>query len=98
MAYGTVTLKLDSGNKLTVSNTILNGIHENAVKEYIIYCSEINYDPLGRSTLRNILDKMKPHTRKKLAGIDSFVVEGIEAFEVSVFKNDKKLFSLVVEI
>jgi hypothetical protein len=86
VAYGTTKLKLDSGDKITVSNTILNGIYEHAVKEYIIHCREINYCPLGRSTLLKMLDKMKPHTRKKLSGVDSFVVEGIEAFEViSIF-------------
>jgi hypothetical protein len=82
VAYGTTKLKLDSGDKVTVGNTILNGIHEHAVKEYIVYCTEINYESLGCSTLRNILKKMKPHIRTKLAGINSFVVDGIEAFEV----------------
>lgn len=83
VAYGTNNLKLDSGEKLTISNTILNGIHEHAVKEYKIHCEELNYEPLCRTTLLNMLKKMKPRTRKKLAGVDSFVVEGVEAFEVS---------------
>lgn len=83
VAYGTTNLKLDSGERVAVSNTILNGLHERAVREYIIHCKELNYDALGRSTLLNVLEKMKPHTRKKLAGVDSFVVEGVEAFEVS---------------
>lgn len=83
VAYGTTSLKLDSGEKMTVSNTILNGIHERAVKEYITHCKEQNYDALGRSSLLLMLNKMKPHTRKKLTGVDSFVVEGVEAFQVS---------------
>lgn len=83
VAYGTTTLKFESGDKLTISNTILNCIHEHAMKEYQIHCKEINYDGLGRSSLLKILKKMKPHVRKKLAGIDTFVVEGIEAFEVN---------------
>lgn len=68
---------------MTVSNTILNGVFEQAVNEYRIYCTEVNYEALGRTTLLNMLTKMKPRTRQKLAGIDNFVVEGIEAFEVS---------------
>lgn len=83
VAFGTTKLKFESGNKITISGTILNGIKENAVKQYIVHCAEINYERLGRSTLLNILDKMNPHIRKKLAGVDSFVVEGIEAFEVT---------------
>lgn len=85
LAYGTTKLKFDSGDKATVSSTILNGIHEHAVKEYQLYCKEINYSPLGRSTLLKMLIKMKPHVRRKLAGVDSFVVDGIEAFEVRNF-------------
>lgn len=89
VAYGTTKLKLDSGETLTVANTVMNGIREHAVKEYIIHCKELNYDPLGCTSLRKILGKMKAHTRTKLAGVDSFVVDGIESFEVtkySVFK------------
>lgn len=82
VAYGTTNLKLDSGEKIVVSNTILNGIHEHAIKEYIIHCSELSYHSLGQTTLRKILNRMKPHVRNKLAGVDSFVVEGTEAFEV----------------
>lgn len=85
MAFGTTTLKFDSGDKLSIADTILNGIKEHAVKQYIVHCTEINYERLGRSSLIKILEKMKPHVRKKLAGVDSFVVEGIEAFEVTIF-------------
>lgn len=65
VAYGTVKLKFDSGDKMSVTNTILNGIHEHAIKEYIIYCKELNYHPLGATTLRKVLLKMKPRIRKK---------------------------------
>lgn len=82
MAYGTTKLKFESGEKLCVSNTVLNGIREHAVKTYIIHCKDIYYEPLGRTSLLSLLAKMRPQVRKKLAGIDSFVVEGIEAFEV----------------
>lgn len=76
VAYGTTKLKLDSGDKITVANAILNGIHEHAVKVYTMHCKEIKCKPLGRSTLLKILDKMKPHTRKKLSGVDSIVLKG----------------------
>lgn len=82
VAYGTTKLKFERGDKLTVANTILNGVREHAVKEYKIFCEEIKYNSLGRTTLLNMLSKMKPHIRKKLAGIDTFVVDGLEAFEV----------------
>lgn len=49
VAYGTTSLKLDGGEKLTISNTILNGLHEHAIREYKIYCEELNYEPLGRT-------------------------------------------------
>lgn len=84
VAYGSSKVKFESGDEVSISTTILNGIREQAVKEYIIYCNEINYESLGRTTLLQLLVNMKHHIRTKLAGIDSFVVEGIEAFEVSV--------------
>lgn len=86
VAFGTTKLKFESGDKITISNTILNGLHEHATKEYLIYCKEKNYNSLGLSTLLKVLHKRKPHIRRKLAGIDSFVVEGIEAFEVRKFR------------
>lgn len=101
VAYGTTKLKFESGDKLTISNTILNGIREHAVKEYIIHCKEISYPSLGRSTLLNILLKMKPHIRRKLAGIDNFVVEGTESFEVNALfiplKSSNNLIFIVIE-
>lgn len=78
VAFGTTKLKFESGDKVTVSNTILNGVYEYAVSEYKKYCQEINYDALGRSSLLKMLSKMKPHIRKKLAGVDTLVVQGIE--------------------
>lgn len=84
VAYGTTKLQFECGDKVTVSDTILNGINEHAVKEYIIHCNEINFERLSRSTLLTLLVKMKPRNRKKLAGIDTFVVDGIEAYEVGV--------------
>ncbi len=96
VAYGTTNLKFDSGDKLNISNTVLNGIREQAVKEYIIHCKGIDYDPLGRTSFLNLLVKMKLHIRRKLAGLDTFVVDGIEAFEVSLkvcFRAQKKKLS-----
>ncbi|CAH0546967.1 unnamed protein product [Brassicogethes aeneus] len=80
-AYGTTNLKFESGEKMLITNTILDGVHEHVCREYLIYCSEVGYSCLGKTSLKNILKAIKPKTRQRVAGVDSFVVEGYAAFE-----------------
>lgn len=81
-AYGTTKVRYSSGEKVCVSSTILNGLKEFAVTQYLQYCEEIRYPSLSRSTLLRLLQKMNPKVRKQLSGVDSYVVEGIESFKV----------------
>lgn len=76
-AYGTTTIKYDSGEKRVVSNSLLMCLKEEVIKEY-----KARYNTYSSSTLRKILDSIKPKTRRRLAGVDSFLVHGYEAFEV----------------
>lgn len=83
VAFGTTKLKLSDGTKIVVSDTILNGLKQTAINEYILYCNEIQYPSLCQSSLRTILNKIKPRQRKKIGGVDGFIVDGVEAFQVS---------------
>lgn len=82
-AYGVSTLKFDNGAKIRVSNTIMDSLDTHAIREYKMYCLEVAYDGLGTTSLHCILKVIKPKHRQKVAGVDSFVVEGIESFFVS---------------
>lgn len=81
-AYGVTKLKFDSKDSQIVSKTILLGLKQHAVDTYLLYCNEISITPLSESSLRKILDEIKPSTRKRLAGIDNYIVDGIEGIEV----------------
>lgn len=84
-AYGTTVIKYDSGDKRTISNSLLMCVRESAIKEYRAHCESINRACFGSTTLRKILNSIKPKTRRRLAGLDTFLVHGYEAFEVINF-------------
>lgn len=83
-AYGVTKIKFDNGDKVEVSNSMLEILESHAIRQYKIYCGEVNYTCLGTTTLHLILKSIKPKHRKRVAGVDSFVVEGIESFIVSL--------------
>lgn len=82
-AYGTTTIKYDSGEKRVVSNSLLMCVKQSVINEYKAYCESISYECYSTSTLRKILDSIKSKQRRRLAGVDSFLVHGYEAFEVN---------------
>ena len=55
VAYGTRTLKLESGESLEIPNMVRTVISSHLVRMYLNFCVESNFEPLGRSTLFNII-------------------------------------------
>lgn len=55
VAYGTKHLKLTTGEKLEIPGVVRTLISSRLISMYQSYCSEIGYEPLGRSTLYTIL-------------------------------------------
>ena len=55
VAYGTKKLRLSDGDTLEIPNVVRTVIASRLVQLYTSYCSEIEFGPLGRSTLFNIL-------------------------------------------
>ena len=55
VAYGTRTLKLESGESLEIPNMVRSVISSHLVGMYLNFCVESNFEPLGRSTLFNII-------------------------------------------
>ena len=55
VAYGTRTLKLESGQSLEIPNLVRTVISSHLVPMYLNFCVESNFEPLGRSTLFNII-------------------------------------------
>ena len=82
MAYGTTTLKLDSGQEIVVPHIIRTSIKLQLVKVYTDHCSLIGYKPLSQSSLLRILEDCKTSQRKALSGIDNYTTDGYEGFEM----------------
>ena len=55
VAYGTRTLKLESGESLEIPNMVRTVISSHLVRMYLNFRAESNFEPLGCSTLFNII-------------------------------------------
>ena len=56
VAYGTRTLKLESGQSLEIPNMVRTVIFSHLVRMYLSFCVESNFELLRRSTLLNIIE------------------------------------------
>ena len=82
VAYGTRKLKLDSGEQIMIPNSIRTVIPSRIVKQYLVFCSESGFKPVGERTLFRILEVCQASQQKSLQGLDYVSTEGSEAFDV----------------
>lgn len=80
VAYGIKTIKLSTGVILTIPNVVRTVIHTRLIDTYTKFCSELNFIPLSERTLFRILNLCAASKRKKLAGLDSVMQAGTDAF------------------
>ena len=59
VAYGTRKIKMSSGECLEIPDLVRTVISSRMVKLYQLYCSEVGFQPLGRSTLFSVLKVKK---------------------------------------
>ncbi len=78
--YGLTTLRMDNGDKYELPKQILQLQKTHALVNYKKYCDETDFEGLGNSKLYDILNSIKPAQQKAVAGLDEFVVEGVEAW------------------
>ena len=74
--YGLTALRMDNGEKYELPKQI---IRSHALVDYKKYCDETGFQSLGKSKLYDIIDSIKTAEQRTVAGLDEFVVEGIEA-------------------
>ena len=55
VAYGTKTLRLSDGDTIEIPNVVRTVVASRLTHLYQSYCSESGFEPMGRSTLLNIL-------------------------------------------
>ena len=81
VAYGTRTLKLDSGERLVMPNVVRIVGRSTMTEQYFKHCYEDGFDPLGRSTLYRILQVREASQRRSLQGLDNIAASGAEGFD-----------------
>ncbi|CAF4276505.1 unnamed protein product [Rotaria magnacalcarata] len=78
--YGLTTLRMDTGEKVQLSKQILQSQKTHAIVSYKQYCDETDFEGLCTRKLFDILSSLKPEQQRIVAGLDDFVVEGVEAW------------------
>jgi len=71
---------MDNGEKQEIPQQILQLQKTHAILNYKKYCEETDYESLSTRKLYDILNDIKPAQQKVVAGLDEFVVEGVESW------------------
>ena len=82
VSYGVRELLLDSGEKLEIPDVVRTVCNSKIVEMYITYCEEVNFEPLGRTSLFKILKECAASKRTNLRGLDNITASGIEGFDM----------------
>ena len=78
--YGLTTLLMDNGDKYELPKQILQLQKTHALVNHRKYSEETSFEGLCNSKLYDILNSIKPGQQKTVAGLDEFVVDGVEAW------------------
>ncbi|KAL9962229.1 hypothetical protein ACROYT_G031311 [Oculina patagonica] len=81
VAYGTRTLKLDSGEELVMPNVVRTVARCTIINQYLEYCKETDFQPISRSTMWRVLDVQEASQRKSLRGLDNTAADGADGFK-----------------
>jgi hypothetical protein len=71
---------MDNGDKYELPKQILQLQKTHALVSYKKCCDETDFEGLGNSKLYDILNSINPAQQQAVAGLDEFVVEGVEAW------------------
>ena len=81
VAFGTKTLKLDSGEKIIIPAVIRTRIPSRIIDQYKNYCKQEEVQPASDRSLYRMLEVCSASMQKSLQGLDSLTAEGAEAFD-----------------
>jgi hypothetical protein len=71
---------MDNGEKYELPKQILQLQKNHVLVNYKKYCDESDLEGLGSSKLYDILNGIKPAQQRSVAGLDEFVIEGVESW------------------
>ena len=81
VAFGTKTLKLDSGERIIIPAVIRTLIPSRIVTQYRSYCKQQEFEPASERSLFRMLEICSASMQKSLHGLDNITAEGAEAFD-----------------
>ncbi|KXJ26973.1 hypothetical protein AC249_AIPGENE9994 [Exaiptasia diaphana] len=81
VAFGTKTLKLDSGERIAIPAVVRTVIPTRIIEQYMSFCKQQQFQPAGERSLYRILDVCSASMQKSLQGLDNVTAEGTEAIE-----------------
>lgn len=82
VSYGTRMLKLESGEQIMMPNVVRTVTRSTVIEQYFKHCSDDHFEPLGRSTLFQILKVRESSQRKSLQGLDNIAASGADGFDM----------------
>lgn len=81
VSYGIRVLKLESGEQLVMPNVVRTVGRSTMIEQYLSYCSNEDFEPLGRSTLFRMLKVRESSQRKSLQGLDNISASGADGLD-----------------
>ena len=96
VAYGTTTIKFDSGDVQSVPHAILQTRYSHTIDFYLNSCRDMDYPALSKTTLWKILKAIKPSQRRSLAGLDDVTAAAMNGFDF--LQNTAKKLMLVKSV
>ena len=77
VAHGTRTLKLSSGETISMPNVVCNMVAARVIKQYVSYCKEIKFNHLSERELYRVLKYCPTQQKKALQGLDNISADGL---------------------
>ncbi|CAH3046708.1 unnamed protein product, partial [Porites lobata] len=81
VAFGTKTLKLDSGEKIVIPAFIRTVIPSRIIRQYLDYCKEQEFEPASQRSVYRMIEVCSASMQISLQGLDNTTAEGTEAFD-----------------
>ena len=80
VAFGSKTLKLDSGDSITPAIT-QTMIPSRIIERYQSYCTQNSFEPAGQRSLYRMIDVCAASLQTSLQGLDNMTAEGTDAVD-----------------
>ena len=81
VAFGTKTLKLDSGERIIIPAVVRTLIPPRIIEQHTSYCKEQQFEPASVRCLFRMLEVCSTSMQRSLHGLDNITAEGTEAFD-----------------